>query len=173
MVSLAATLARRRIYYPRPVATLPDILMIDVPKLFASKRLALRRFWLIMVETIDEQSKVETFLEMERASVVLPDLLDERPSLMPAKHLTIAHYRPSEPRWPYVQLCQWPADFTAAAPDKERMFKRGAYTFELFRDRGGLEKATKILLASLDQRHAPHVEIIFPDWAPDPDASPS
>jgi hypothetical protein len=173
MISLAATLARRRIYYPRPVATLPDILMIDVPRRFPSERLALGRYWLIMVETIDEQSEIESFLEMERDSVVLPDLLDERPSRMPTKHLTIAHYRPSEPRWPYVQLCEWPADFTAKAPDKNRMFKRGAYTFELFRDRERLEKATKILLASLDRRHAPHVEIVFPDWAPDPDASPS
>jgi hypothetical protein len=173
MVSLAATLARRRIYYPRPVATLPDILMVDVPRRLASKRLALGRFWLMMVETIDEQSEVDLFLEMERHSIVHPDLLDERPSLMPTKHLTIAHYRPSAPRWPYVQLCQWPADFAEKTPDKNRMFKRGAYTFELFLDRDTLEKATKILLASLDRRHAPHVEIVFPEWAPDPDAPPS
>ena len=173
MVSLAATLARRRIYYPRPVATLPDVLLIDVPKRFASKRVALGRFWPIMVETIEEQSEIEAFLERERHSVVGPDLLDRRPSTMPRSHLTIAHYRPSEPRWPYLQLCQWPADFTARAPDKDRTFARGAYTIELFPDRESLEKATKILLASLDRRHAPHVEIVFPDWAPDPDASPN
>src|SRR5512147_437789 len=128
MVSLDATLARRRIYYPRPVATLPDVLMIDVPRRFANRRLVLGRFWPIMVETIDEQSEVEAFLGRERHSVVLPDFLDERASLMPREHLTIAHYRPSEPRWPYLQLCQWPADFTARAPDKDRTFARGAYT---------------------------------------------
>ncbi|HVU28813.1 MAG TPA: hypothetical protein VHE36_00295 [Sphingomicrobium sp.] len=173
MVSLAATLARRRIYYPRPVATLPDVLMIDVPTRFASKRLALGRFWPIMVETIDEQLEIEAFLERERDRLVPPDLLDERPSVMPRKHLTIAHYRPSGSRWPYLQLCQWPADFTARAPDSDRMLARGAYTIELFPDRRKLEKATRVLLASLDRRHSPHVEIVFPDWAPDPDATPS
>jgi hypothetical protein len=44
---------------------------------------------------------------------------------------------------------------------------------ELFPDRDSLEKATKILLATLDPQHAPHVEIVFPDWSPDPDASPN
>jgi hypothetical protein len=172
MASLAATLARRRIYYPRPIASLPDILMIDVPRRFASKRLPLGRFWPIMVETIEEQSEIEAFLKADRASLVPPDLLDERPSTCPKAHPTIAHYRPSEAGWPFVQLCQWPADFAARTSVRDRMFARGAYTFELFRDRASLEKATKVLLASLDRRHAPHVEIVFPEWSPDPDASP-
>jgi hypothetical protein len=173
MVSLAATLARRRIYYPRPVATLPDILMIDVPRRFAGNRLPLGRFWPVMVETIEEQSELEAFLEEERASLVSPGLLDERPSTMPRTHLTIAHYRPAEAGWPFVQLCQWPAEFAARTSSEERMFARGAYTFELFPGRDSLEKATRILLASLDRQHSPHVEIVFPDWAPDPEASPN
>ena len=172
MVTLAATIARRRIYYPRPLACLPDILMIDMPRLSGIRRRGLKRFHPIMVETVEEQSEIEAFLEEEREGIVAPDLLDQRLSTFPREHLTIAHYRPSQAGWPYVQLCQWPADFAARFPGSDRMFVRGAYTFELFGDRQRLEKAAKALVASLDRRHAPHVEIVFPDWSNDPDASP-
>ena len=173
MVTLAATLARRRIYYPRPVASLPDILMIDIPRHFASGRPPLKRFYPIMVESIDEQSEVEAFLDKERDLLVPPDVLDERPSTLPRKHLTIAHYGPLEPGWPFVQLCQWPAGFAAKASSPDRIFARGTYTFELFQNRKRLEKASKALLASLDERQALHVEIVFPDWSADPDSSPN
>jgi hypothetical protein len=169
MVTLAGTLARRRIYYPRPIASLPDILMIDIPPRFVSRLPPLKRFHPIMVETVEEHAELEKFLEQERESLIAPDLLDARLSTFPKEHLTIAHFRPSQPRWPYVQLCQWPAEFAARASSKDRMFARGAYTYALFRDRKRLETATTILLASLDQRHALHVETIFPDWAADPD----
>jgi hypothetical protein len=172
MVSLAATIARRRIYYPRPVATLPDILMIGMLGRFATRGLPLGGFYPIMVETVEEQSEVEAFLAEERVSMVLPDLLDERPSVFAREHLTIAHYGPSQSGWPFVQLCQWPAGFAATASRKDRMFVRGAYTFELFRDRKRLEGATTVLLASLDRRHALQVETVFPDWSPDDDSSP-
>lgn len=172
MVSLASTTARRRIYYPRPVASLPDILMIDIPRRFASKRVARNRFYPIMVETIEEHSELEAFLTAERQSLVPLDLLGERASTLPKGHLTLAHYAPSKPGWPFVLLCQWPAEFAAKMASEDRLFLRGAYTFELFGDRGRLEQASKGLLASLDRQHTPHVEIIFPDWSPDPDASP-
>jgi hypothetical protein len=170
MVSLATTIARRRAYYPRPVASLPDILMIDVPRRFASMRLPLGRFYPVMVETIEEQSEFDASLAQERGSIIPPDLLDERPSTFTREHLTIAHYGPSKSGWPFVQLCQWPAEFAARASSADRIFARGSYTFELFRDRKRLEKATAVLLASLDQRHALHVETVFPDWSADPDA---
>jgi hypothetical protein len=172
MVTLAATIARRRIYYPRPLACLPDILMIDTPRRSGTLRRGLKRFRPIMVETVDEHSEIEAFLDEEREGIVAPDLLDERLSTFPREHLTIAHYRPSEAGWPYVQLCQWPADFAARFATSGRLFARGAYTFELFGDRPRLEKAAKALVASLDRRHAPHVEIVFPDWSNDPGASP-
>jgi hypothetical protein len=172
MVSLAATVARRRIYYPRPVATLPDILMIDMFRPFATGSPPLGGFHPIMVETAEEQSELEAFLAAERVSVVLPDLLDERPSAFAREHLTIAHYGPSRTGWPFVRLCQWPAGFAATASGKDRTFARGAYTFELFRDRKRLEGATTVLLASLDRRHALEVETVFPDWSPDADVSP-
>ena len=172
MVSLAATLARRRIYYPRPVASLPDILMIDIPRRFASKRLPSGRFYPIILETVEEQSEVEAFLAEERDSVIRPDLLDGRPSTSAREHLTIAHYKPSKTSWPYMQLCQWPAEFAARASSRDRVFARGAYTFELFRDRRQLEEATRVLLASFDRRHALRIETVFPDWSADPDAPP-
>lgn len=172
MVTLAATTARRKIYYPRPIANLPDILMIDMPRHFVGKRRSLERFHPIMVETAEEQAELDAFLAQERESVVSPDLLDARPSTLARKHLTIAHYGPSKPGWPFMQLCQWPAEFAAKASPEHRLFVRGAYTFELFRDRERLEAASKALLASLDQRHSLHVEIVFPDWSVDPDASP-
>ena len=173
MVSLAATIGNRRVYYPRPAANLPDILMVENPQRFASKRRSLKRFHPIIVETVEEQSELEAFLAQERDLLVPPDLLDERPSTLVRKHLTIAHYRPSEPGWPFVQLCQWPAHFAAKTASSDRLFARGAYTFELFGDRQRLEKASKALLASVDRRHAFQVEIVFPDWSPDPDASPN
>lgn len=146
--------------------------MIDIPRRFASKRFRLGRFYPIMLETIEEQSEVEAFLAEERKLVVAPDLLDERPSTLPREHLTIAHYGAPKTGWPFMQLCQWPAEFAARASSEDRMFARGAYTFELFRDRRRLEEATTVLLASLDRRHALHVETVFPDWSPDPEVPP-
>jgi hypothetical protein len=172
MVSVASKIARRRIYYPRPVASLPDILMIDMPRRFASKRLPMRRYYPIFVETVDEQSEMEAFLAEEHDSEVAPDILDERPSTFEKQHLTIAHYGPSKFGWPFVQLCQWPAEFAARGSGKDRMFARGAYTFELFRDRERLEEATKVLLEALRRRDAIHIETVFPDWSADPDAPP-
>jgi hypothetical protein len=172
MVTLAATIARRRIYYPRPLACLPDILMIDIHRRSGATRRGLKRFHPIMVETVEEQSEIEAFLAQERERIVAPDLLDERLSTFPREHLTIAHYRPSKAGWPYVQLCQWPVDFASRFPSSGHVFARGAYTFELFRDRCRLEKAAKAVVASLDRRHAPHVEIVFPDWSNDPGAPP-
>jgi hypothetical protein len=172
MVTLAATIARRRVYYPRPVESLPDILMIDFPRRFARRRLALKGFYPILIETIEEQSEVEAFLAQLREELVVPDFLNERPSVLSREHLTIAHYGPSEAGWPFVQLCQWPADFAARASTKDRLFTRSVYTFELFRNRKQLEEASKILLSSLDPEREPNVEFVFPDWSADPDAPP-
>ena len=130
------------------------------------------RFYPILVETIEEQSEVEAFLAKPRDKVVMPDLLDERPSAFSKEHLTIAHYAPSEAGWPFVLLCQWPAEFAARASSEDRLFMRGIYTFELFPDRKQLEEASRVLLKSLDQEREPHVEIVFPDWSADPDAPP-
>ena len=172
MVTLAATLARRRIYYPRPVECLPDILMIDLARRSAPGRRALKRFYPILIETIEEQSEVEAFLAQPREELVMPDLLVERRSTFSKEHLTIAHYAPSEAAWPFVLLCQWPAEFAAKASSQERLFMRGIYTFELFPDRNALEEASKVLLRSVEREREPRVEMVFPDWSSDPDAPP-
>jgi hypothetical protein len=172
MVTLAATIARRRIYYPRPVECLPDILMIELPRRFATRRRALKRFYPILIETMEEQSEVEAFLAGPREGLVMPDILAERPSSFSKEHLTIAHYAPSEAGWPFVLLCQWPAEFAARASSQDRLFMRGIYTFELFPDRRELEEASSVLLRSLDLEREPRIEIVFPDWSADPDAPP-
>lgn len=146
--------------------------MIDIPRRFAGERIGRNRFLPIIVETIEEHSELESFIAAERELLVGPDLLGERASTLSKKHLTIAHYAPSESGWPFVLLCQWPAEFAARTSSAGRRFARGAYTVELFPDRRRLEQASKGLLSSLDRRHTPHVEIVFPDWSPDPDASP-
>jgi hypothetical protein len=172
MVTLAATIARRRIYYPRPVECLPDMLMIEFPGRLARRRRALKRYYPILIETIEEQSEVEAFLAQPRESLVMPDVLAERPSTFSKDHLTIAHYAPSGAGWPFVLLCQWPAEFASRAASQRRMFMRGIYTFELFPDRKSLEEASKVLLRSLEREREPRVEIVFPDWSADPDAPP-
>ncbi|MFL6777146.1 MAG: hypothetical protein ACJ8FN_12230 [Sphingomicrobium sp.] len=172
MVILAATIARRRVYYPRPVESLPDILMIELPQRFARRRQALKRFYPILIETVEEQSELETFLAQPRDKLVMPDLLNRRRSDFSKEHLTVAHYAPSEAGWPFVLLCQWPAEFAARVSSEDRLFMRGIYTFELFPDRNQLEEASKVLLKSLDREREPHVEIVFPDWSADPDAPP-
>lgn len=173
MVSLAATIARRRIYYPRPIASLPDILLVRIPRRFANRRVRPSGFCAIMVETVEEQEELDAFLAQERDRLVPPGLLDERPSTLAREHLTIAHYGPSKSGWPFLQLCQWPAEFAAKASSMDRLFARGVYTFELFDDRTRLEEASMALLASLDGRHALNVEIVFPDWSADPGSEPS
>ena len=172
MVTLAATIARRRVYYPRPVECLPDILMIELPRRFAGRRRPLKRFYPILIEAVEEQSEVEEFLAQPREKLVMPDLLKERASGFSKDQLTIAHYAPPEAGWPFVQLCRWPAEFAARASSTDRLFTRGVYTFELFPGRAPLEQASKVLLASLDREREPRVEIVFPDWSADPDAPP-
>jgi hypothetical protein len=146
--------------------------MIDIPARFAVGPLALGRFCPVLVETTGEQLELEAFLGEERGAPVRPDLLDGRPSTFAREHLTIAHYRPSQARWPYVQLCQWPAEFVSKASSTDPIFARGAYTYELFRDRGRLERATRLLLTSLERRQPLRIETVFPDWSSDPGASP-
>jgi hypothetical protein len=168
MVSLSTTVARRRIFYPRPILEMPDILMIDMPAEFVSANLPLGNFHPILIETIEEQLELEAYLEEKHEVPSLPDLLDARPSAVLADHITIAHYGPPLEDWPYVLLCRWPPGLTAAAPEELQMFVRGAYTAELFTDQDLLEQASGALLALLRRRRPTRVEIILPDWSAGP-----
>ena len=172
MVSLSATVARHRIFYPRPILAMPDILMIELPDEFRRSDQPLGTYHPILIETIAEQHELEAYLEEEREVPHLPDLLDTRPSSFPADHITVAQYgRPFED-WPYVLLCRWPPDLAAAAPHELRLFVRGAYTIELYSDRERLERASDMLLALLKRRRRARVEIILPDWSAAPGTAP-
>jgi hypothetical protein len=172
MVSPSATIARRRVFYPRPILAMPDILMIDMPVGDAAASLLPGRYHPVLVETIAEQRELETCLDEACEAPFSPDLLDARPSVLPAGHITVAHYGPPAEDWPYVLLCRWPRDLTAAAPEELRMFVRGAYTVELFDDHEQLEQASDRLLALLRRRRRARVEIILPDWSAVPGTAP-
>ena len=144
--------------------------MIDTARPLPRGLPSLKRYSPIMVETPAEQTELDAFLRQTGHVAARPDLFDERPSTLPTGHLTIAHYAPPEPGWPFVQLCQWPADFAANLP-AHRLFARGAYTFELFLDPLRLERAARRLLRSLEQRHAVNLEVVFPDWSAPPNSS--
>lgn len=172
MVSLSTTVARRRIFYPRPIQTMPDILMIDMQAGSGSANEPLEKFHPILIETIAEQHELQEYLEEERQVPSSPDLFDARPSALSPDHITIAHYGPPLDDWPYVLLCRWTSDLTATAPEVLRMFVRGAYTVELFADRNRLERASDALLALLKRRPGARVEIVLPDWSAAPGKTP-
>jgi len=172
MVLLTTDVAERRVFYPRPVAPMPDLLMIDVSADDGEGAPPPRRFHAILCETIGDQQRAEDYLDERRDGWFSTDVLDARPSTLPTDHTTIAHYAPPAKHWPYVLLCRWPPDLTAAAPSDLNMFARGAYTVELFDDHDQLEQATERLLALLQRLQRTRVEIVSPDWSAVPGAAP-
>lgn len=172
MVSLSTTVARHRLFYPRPIFAMPDILVIDIAAGFRSADLPLGRYHPVLVETITEQHELESYLDEERHVSWSPDLLDARPSVLPADHITIAQYGPPVDAWPYVLLCRWPPNLTTAVPKELKMFVRGAYTIELFDDRERLQQATDKVLALLKRLRRTRVEMILPDWPAVPGTAP-
>jgi hypothetical protein len=148
MYALTDDLARRRILYSRPLPTLPDILVIDVPQVFAHASLPLGRFYPILVETLPELSEVEDFIARPRAAPVQPSLLDRRPSGLIADRIIFAAYAPPAPGWPHVLLCHWPVRFVELAADAD-MFARRAYTTEMFDSTEQLAAASSKLLSVL------------------------
>src|SRR3546814_12751155 len=103
MVSLSTTVARHRIFYPRPILAMPDILMIDMPAEFRSPSLPLGHYHPILIETVAEQHEREAYLEEEGQVPSSPDLPAARPSAPPADHNTTAHSGRPFTTWPFVQ----------------------------------------------------------------------
>jgi hypothetical protein len=172
MNGLGSSAAHRRVFYPRPISSMPDILMIDVPVEFRTANLVLGRYHPILVETIAEQHELEAQLDQEREPPSWLHLLDSRPSMLAADHIIVAHYAPPVEGWPFALLCRWPSELTAAAPEDLRMFVRNAYTIELFDDREQLEQASDGVLALLRRRRPARVEIVLPDWSVVPGTPP-
>jgi hypothetical protein len=147
-------LAARRILYPRPIATMPDILVIDIPARYAAPSLPLGRYYPIIVETPSEREEIEAFLCAERPSVVVPDLFDRRPSSLSSHDIVFCRYAAPDPQWPVLLLCHWPSNFTAMVPPTSDSFARGCYTTEMFATIDTLDHAEHRLLATLG-RHRP------------------
>jgi hypothetical protein len=172
MVSLNTAVSRHRVFYPRPVAPMPDILMIDLSAGLPDAAGSFRRFHPILCETVSEQQELEAYLDEERDGPFPSDPFDVRPSILPTDHTTIAHYAPPTQGWPYLLLCRWPPDLTTVAPKDLNMFARAAYTVELFNDHAQLELATERLLALLKRLQRMRIEIVLPDWSAAPGAPP-
>lgn len=172
MVLLNATIAKNRVFYPRPLAPMPDILMIDLLGGLPAGTRSPGRFHPILCETVFEQEEFEQFLDIERGQPFPSEPLDARPSVLPPSHTTIAHYGPPAEGWPYVLLCRWPPELTAVAPKELNMFVRDSYTVELFDQHEELEEATERLLDLMKRLRRMRVEIVLPDWSAVPGAAP-
>ena len=153
-------LAARRLYYPRPLPTLPDILVIDVPTRFAGAGLALDHYYPIVLETLAEMQEMEAFLCTDRGGPVVPDLFDRRPSGLRVRDIVFARYPPAAPDWPFLLLCSWPESYTAMVPRGGDDFARGAYTIEAFENESALEDAEQTLLATLGVHQARRVRSV-------------
>ncbi|MBN8838654.1 MAG: hypothetical protein J0I25_00440 [Sphingomonadales bacterium] len=147
-------LAARRVLYPRPIATMPDILVIDIPSRYAAPSLPLGRYYPIVVEALAELDEIEAFLCAERSSPVVPDLFDRRASALNSNAIIFCRYAPPDPDWPILLLCHWPANFTTMVAAASDFFARGCYTIEMFASIDALDKAERRLLATLG-RHQP------------------
>jgi len=109
MVSLNPDVARHRVFYPRPVAPMPDILMIDMSAGSGEAAPSFRRFHAILCETIDEQQDVEAYLDQPRDGPFPSDPLDARPATLPsaANSTVIEAPRPNRAQVALCHLRGW------------------------------------------------------------------
>lgn len=156
-------LAASRCLYLRAAASLPDIMLIDVPACFAGAGLPLGRYYPILLETAAELTEFEAFLDAPREQLVLPDLLDRRPSGSVSECVVITRYPPVLQGWPWVLLCQWPASYIALAPPGSDLFARGSYTIEVLDSRGDLIRTENRLRATLTGHNLRHISDGPPD----------
>src|SRR3546814_1853673 len=87
-------LAANRCYYHRPLATLPDILLIDIPLRFSGGGLALGRYYPVILESLAEMHEFEAYLCEPRMTLIAPALLDRRPSGLRTSDIIFARYEP-------------------------------------------------------------------------------
>lgn len=77
---LTDDVARLRLCYPAPLATMPAVMLIDIPAGARGDALLLDRYYPIVIESPAEHDELEAFLGATRASAAAPDLLDRRAS---------------------------------------------------------------------------------------------
>src|SRR3546814_14109634 len=75
-------LAANRLYYHRPLATLPDILLIDIPLRFSGGGLALGSHYPVILESLAEMHEFEAYLCEPRMTLIETALLDRRRSAL-------------------------------------------------------------------------------------------
>lgn len=125
---------------------MPDVLLIDIPPVFASPSLPFGRYYPVIIETDAEYAEMDVFLDQDRSRLVVPDLLDRRPSALRGDDIVFARYAPCAPNWPWLLLCRWPADYAAMVPRQGDYFARSAYTCEIFETVDDLADAETRLL---------------------------
>lgn len=151
---LVDDLAARRYLYSRPLATMPEVLLIDVAPLYASPSLPLGRYYPVLLETEGEYAEMAEFLEIDRDHLVAPDLFDRRLSALLANDIIFARYAPDCADWPWLLLCRWPEDYVAMVPPGSDHFARGAYTCEVFETVEELVRSEARLLETLGSHRA-------------------
>lgn len=154
---LVDNLAARRLLYGRPLATMPDVLLIDIPPVFAAPSLPLGRYYPVILETEAEYAEMTAFLAMDRPSLIVPGLFDRRPSALLADDIVIARYAPPRLEWPWLMLCRWPADYAVMVPQPDDYFARGAYTSEAFEKLEDLVQTEARLIETLGAHRPVHL----------------
>ena len=147
-------LAAARLYYHRPLPTLPDILLIDIPPRFSGGGLALGRYYPVILESLAEMHEFEAFLCEPRTTPVAPALLDRRPSALRTRDIIFARYEPQIPTWPWLLICFWPQSYTAMVLPSADTFARGSYTIDAYSTEEELTDAELKLLATLGPEQA-------------------
>jgi hypothetical protein len=148
-------LAAEQIYYHRPLPTLPDILLIDIPPGFSGGGLALDRYYLVILETLAKMHEFEAFLCERRPELIPPSPLDRRPSGLRTDNIVFARYHPPAPGRPWLPLCYWPRHYTLMVPDPGGTFACGAYTIDAFADAEAVDAAELRLLANMGPHEGP------------------
>ena len=154
---LVDDLAARRILYGRPLATMPDVQLIDIPAAYASPSLPLGRYYLVILEAEAEYREMEAFLNADRSRLVVPDIFDRLPSALLGDEIVFARYAPPCPGWPWLLLCRWPKEYVTLVPRHGDHFARGAYTSECFGTIEELAEAEQRLFATLGTDRVVHL----------------
>ena len=160
MIRLSTSLARRRTFYTRPLATLPDVAMLEIAPPFTSPTVPLGRYYPIIVETDAERTELDAFLDVQRPAVIVPDLLDRRSSSLTTSQITLAHYAPPAADWPCLLLCQWPRAYADLVAGPADMFARERYTTEVLATHEELLDRTRLLLETLRAGQDVHVTMV-------------
>ncbi|MBI0477027.1 hypothetical protein D9601_16875 [Sphingomonas sp. MA1305] len=168
MYRLTDDIARRRMLYPPPIATVASALVIDIPVGQRGAGLSLGRYYAILLEDDAEIAEAERFLSTTRDAPVPPDLFDRRPTRLYTANFVVIRYEPPAAGWPWLSVCQWPGKSGPGDPVPRGDMARGCYTMEAFETPSALEAHQAELLAQLGREHRLAVRMIAGDGLPPP-----